>query len=54
MPAIPWIIGSVLAGLTGLLGFVVGGGVQGAGAIVKYGVIGVIAYFTAKQFGWVK
>jgi hypothetical protein len=51
MPAaiLPWVITSVAAGFSGLLGFIAGQGASGIGDAVKYGVIGVIAYYAYKE-----
>lgn len=49
MPLIFWVGGSIFAGLTGLLGFGLGGGFSGLGNILKYGVIGGVGYFAYKE-----
>ena len=54
MPVIAyWIGGSIIAGVSGLLGsvfgFAAGNGVSGLGDVVKFGVIGVVAFFAYDQ-----
>jgi hypothetical protein len=46
----PYIISGAIAAAAGLFGFFTGGGFNGVGNIVKYGVLGIGAYYVAKAF----
>lgn len=56
MPALLGKIGVFLVGpaIGWLGGFFTGQGVNGFGNLVKWGVIGTLAFFTAKQLGVIK
>jgi hypothetical protein len=50
MPILFWIVGGISSLVSGVFGFILGGGVSGFSRLLIWGVIGFVSYIGARHF----